>query len=83
MDNRRNIKTGAIAAIFAALCCATPLLIVAVGTAGLTAWLAKSAYVLVPALLIGLGLVGLWLYRHRAAANAHRDPVSHERGAKL
>lgn len=82
MNDNHNIKTGAIAAIFVALCCAAPLLIVAVGVAGVTAWLAKSAYVLVPALLVGLGLVSLWFYRRHAAANAHRDPISHDRGAK-
>lgn len=82
MNDRRDIKTGAIAAIFVALCCAAPFLIVAVGVAGLTAWLAKSAYVLIPAFLVGLGLVSLWFYRRRAATNVHRDPISHDRGVK-
>jgi mercuric ion transport protein len=84
MNDRHNIKSGAIAAVLAALCCAAPLLIVALGTAGLTAWLAKSAYVLIPALLIGLGLVSLWFYRRSAAAQACCDPAaSPKQGIKL
>ena len=41
MTDRSLMTTGAIAAI----CCATPLLAVVVGSIGLTAWLAKADYI--------------------------------------
>ena len=48
MHGRTHITTGAIGAILAAICCMTPLLVVVFGTVGLTAWLAKADYVLIP-----------------------------------
>ena len=48
MRDRTLITTGAIGAVFAAICCMTPLLVVVFGTVGLTAWLAKADYVLIP-----------------------------------
>jgi mercuric ion transport protein len=73
--DRTLIKTGSIGAIVAAICCATPLLVVVFGALGLTAWLAKADYVLIPALVICLALVGVGLYRRRAAARACCDPT--------
>jgi mercuric ion transport protein len=66
MRNRTLIATSAVGAAVAALCCMTPLLAVVFGAAGLTAWLAKADYVLIPALIICLGLIGVGLYRRRA-----------------
>ena len=65
MIDRSLITTGAIGAALAAICCATPLLAVLSGAAGLTAWIAKADYVLIPALIICLGLIGIGLYRRR------------------
>jgi len=48
MQGRTHNTTGAIGAILAAICCMTPLLVVVFGTVGLTAWLAKADYVLIP-----------------------------------
>jgi F0F1-type ATP synthase assembly protein I len=78
-------STGAlvVAGTLAVICCAGPLLIAAIGTAALTGWLTNLAYALIPALLIGLGLGALWIYRSRAAANAQHDLIPHDRGAKL
>ena len=80
MTSPEMIKTGAASAILAAICCAVLLLIAALGTAGLTVWLTNSVYVLIPALLIGFGLVGLGLYRRRTAAQACCDPAAHKQG---
>ena len=66
MRDRALIATSAVGAAFAALCCMTPLLAIAFGAVGLTAWLAKADYVLIPALIICLGLNGVGLYRRRA-----------------
>ena len=82
MSGRAFITTGAIGGVLAAICCATPILAVALGAAGMTAWVAKADYVLIPALLICLGLVGLGLYRRRSAAQACCDPASPKQGTK-
>jgi mercuric ion transport protein len=63
--DRSLIATGAIGALLAAICCATPLLAVLLGAIGLTAWVAKADYVLIPVLLLSLALLGLGLYRRR------------------
>lgn len=52
MRDRALITTGAIGALIAAVCCATPLLAVLFGAVGLTAWLAKADYVVIPALIL-------------------------------
>jgi mercuric ion transport protein len=80
MRDRTLIAAGAVGVMLAAFCCATPLLAVALGAAGLTAWLAKADYVVVPALLICLGLAGWGLARRRAAARDCCDPDTPKRG---
>jgi mercuric ion transport protein len=66
MGDRALITTGVIGAALAAICCATPLLAVVFGTIGLTGWLAKADYVVIPALVICLGLIAFSLYRKRS-----------------
>jgi mercuric ion transport protein len=68
MNDRSLITTGVIGAALAAICCATPLLAVVLGSIGLTAWLTRANYVLIPVLLLGVALVGLGLCRRRLAA---------------
>ena len=53
MIDRSLITTGAIGAVLAAICCATPLHAVVLGGIGLTAWLAKADYVVMPVLFLG------------------------------
>jgi hypothetical protein len=53
MTDRSLITTGAIGAALAAICRATPPLAVVLGSIGLTAWLAKADYVVIPVLLLG------------------------------
>jgi mercuric ion transport protein len=71
MNDRALITAGAIGAIVAAICCATPLLAVVLGSIGLTAWLAKADYAVMPVLFLGVVLVGFGLYRRYAAATCH------------
>ena len=71
MTDRSLIATGAIGAILAAICCATPLLAVVLGGIGLTAWLAKADYVVMSVLFLGVVLVGFGLYRRHTAATCH------------
>jgi mercuric ion transport protein len=68
MTDRCLITTGAIGAVLAAICCVTPLFAVVLGSIGLTAWLAKADYVVIPLLFLGAALVGLGLYRRHIAA---------------
>ena len=65
MRDRTLITTGLVGAVVAAVCCATPLLVVVFGAVGLTAWLAKADYVLMPALILCLALVAFGLYRRQ------------------
>ncbi len=68
MNNAALVKTGAIGAIIAALCCATPVLVIALGAAGLSAFTGYLDYVLLPALALCIGLIGYGLYGRRNAA---------------
>jgi mercuric ion transport protein len=65
MRDRGLITTGAVGAVVAAVCCVTPLLAIVFGAVGLTAWLAKADYVLIPALILCLALVAFGLYRRQ------------------
>jgi mercuric ion transport protein len=80
--DRALIATGAIGATVTAVCCATPVLTVVLGAAGLTAWLAKADYVVIPALVISIGLVSLGLYLRHTGARACRDPSRSRSGGK-
>jgi mercuric ion transport protein len=81
MQDRALITTGAVGGVIAAICCATPLLAVVFGAVGLTAWLAKADYVLIPALIICLGLVGIGLSRRRAAVESCCGHSSSKQGS--
>jgi mercuric ion transport protein len=70
MRDRAVITTGVVGGVLAVICCATPLLAVVFGAVGLTAWLAKADYVLIPALVICLGLIGVGLYRRGVRQDA-------------
>lgn len=63
--DRTLIATGIIGGTLAAICCATPLLTILFGAVGLTAWLAKADYVLIPALVLCVALTSFGLYRRR------------------
>jgi len=65
MRDRTLITTAAIGAVLAAICCMTPLLVVVFGVIGVTDWLAKADYVLIPTLILCLALVAFGLYRRR------------------
>jgi mercuric ion transport protein len=65
MQDRALIATGAIGAVIAAICCATPLLVVVFGAVGLSASLAKADYVVIPVLILCLALIAVGFYRRR------------------
>ena len=70
MSDRALITTGIVGGALAAICCATPLLAVLFGAVGLPVWLAKADYVLIPALILCLALIGLGFYRRRLRAGS-------------
>ena len=80
MNGRSLIATGGVAAVLAAICCATPILAIVLEAIGLTAWIAKVDYVVMPVLLVGLAFVGVGLYRSNAAATcANTNTESRDR----
>lgn len=69
MDDRTLLRTGVVGSLVAALCCAAPLLAVALGALGLSAWLAWADYVLLPLLALSLALVAFAFWRRRRQAS--------------
>lgn len=69
MNGRSLIATGGIAALLAAICCATPILAIILGAIGLTAWIANADYIVLAMLVLGIGLTGLGLYRRHVGGN--------------
>lgn len=69
MNHRALTKTGLVGGIVAALCCTTPVLAIALGALGLSAWAAKADYVLIPLFLASLGLLGIGLYRRKRSSS--------------
>ena len=70
MTDKRLLCTGAGGSVIAAICCFTPVLVVAFGLVGLSAWVGWLDYVLFPMLAFFLGLTGYALYRIRQAGLA-------------
>ena len=81
MKDATIVKTGIVGSVIAAICCATPVLVIALGAVGLSAWLGWIDYVLLPALAIFLGLTayGLWR-RQRAAACCSSETQPNKEG---
>lgn len=62
MDNRNLLKTGIAGSVIAAVCCATPILVIAFAALGLSAWVGWLDYVLLPMLAVfaGMTIYALW-----------------------
>jgi mercuric ion transport protein len=75
MNGRSLIAAGGIAAVLAAICCATPILAVLLGAIGLTAWIAKADYVVLVVMMAGVALVGFGLYRRHVGATYATTPT--------
>src|SRR6266446_8523328 len=70
MNDRALIRAGTVGAIIAAICCATPVLAVLLPLIGLSAWLARADFIVIPLLIVFLGVAALGRYRRRATAAA-------------
>lgn len=65
MNDQSLIRVGTIGAVVAAICCTTPVLVLALGAVGLSALAGYLDYVLLPALALCLALIGYGLYQRR------------------
>lgn len=61
----RLLEVGVIGTVVAAICCFTPILVVALGAVGLSAAIGYLDFVLFPALAIFLAIMGYALWRRR------------------
>lgn len=68
MDTKTLLRVGVAGTGIAALCCATPLLVILLGVVGLSAWAGGLDYVLLPALAVFVGLTLYALKRRRNEA---------------
>ena len=68
MDNRTLLRTGIAGSVVAALCCATPILVILFGALGLSVWVGWLDYVLIPALVVFVGITIYALRRRRIEA---------------
>ena len=62
MTNRNLLTTGIVGTAIAAICCFTPLLVIALTAVGLAAIVGGVDYVLFPVLFASLGLIAYALY---------------------
>ena len=62
---RKLLGTGIVGTLVTAVCCLTPILAVALGAIGLSAWLGWLDVVLFPLLAVFIGLTAYGLYRVR------------------
>jgi len=69
-QNTKLIGAGAAGAVALLMCCVTPMLAVLLGALGLTAFVAKLDYVLVPVFVASVALVIFALVRRRRSCAA-------------
>ncbi len=73
MKDSTILKTGAVGAVIASICCLTPVLVLALGAVGLSAWLGWIDSVLLAALALFLAMTGYGLWRRQRAAACCAD----------
>ncbi len=69
-QNTKLIGTGVAGALLSMLCCFTPVLVIMLSAVGLTAFVAKLDYVLVPVFIASIALVIFALVRRRRSCPA-------------
>ena len=63
MTDKRLLKIGLVGSIIAAICCFTPILVILLGTIGLSAIVPMLDFVLLPALAMFIGILLYAVYR--------------------
>lgn len=74
MDNTKLLRIGIIGTVIVALCCFTPILVILLATVGLSALTGYLDFVLLPALILFLGIVGIVGYAIVRKQRAERRP---------
>lgn len=67
MSERTLLKVGVIGAVVTTVCCFTPVLVILLGTLGLSALVGYLDYVLFPALVVFVGIIFYALWKRRTA----------------
>ena len=67
MTHERVLRIGLIGTVVAAICCFTPVLVIALGTLGLAGIVGYLDPILLPALAVFLAMTGYGLWRRRQA----------------
>ena len=67
MSDSALIKTG-VGAVVAAICCVTPILVIALSAVGLSALTGYLDYVLLPVLALCIGIIAFGVYKRRQGA---------------
>ena len=68
MNDKTLLRTGIVGSVIVALCCVTPILVVAVSALGLAAVVGWLDFVLFPLLAFFLGLTAYALTRRRKSS---------------
>lgn len=79
MNDTSLLRTGVIGTVVAAICCATPILVVLFGAVGLSAIVGWLDYVLLPALAVFIAITLYALWRRRRAAACATGPAARTR----
>jgi len=69
-QNTKLVGTGVAGALLSMLCCFTPVLVIMLSAVGLTAFVAKLDYVLIPVFIASIALVIFALVRRRRSCPA-------------
>ncbi len=69
MNDKNLLRTGIVGSVLVALCCVTPVLVIAFGALGLAAIVGWLDLVLFPLLAGFLGLTGYALYRRQGSSS--------------
>ena len=69
MNDKNLLRTGIVGSAIVALCCVTPVLVIALGAFGLAALVGWLDFVLFPLLAVFLGLTGYALYRRQRSSS--------------
>ena len=69
-QNTKLLGTGLAGALLSMLCCFTPVLVIMLSAVGLTAFVAKLDYVLIPVFVASIALVVFALVRRRRSCPA-------------
>jgi mercuric ion transport protein len=80
MKDRTILRTGIAGTVIAAICCFTPVLVIALGAVGLSAWLGWLDYVLLPAMAVFLAITayGLWLRQRNSEPDCCQTTSANE-----